>query len=407
MTKTAETLIALLRGAITETHDPIDLAGLDRDVLFSLAKLHDVAPIACEELMRQHALSEDEASRMFKKQHKLAMFRHLQRTVAIGQIRGALEAAEVPFVLLKGAYLMELYPQAWMRTCTDVDVLVAKERYDAAAEALRAAGFQKYATTPHDASFHSPEQYPVELHFQLVEDDRLPGVSRVLSRVWDYTDPANPTDPTDPPRPASCERTLRDEVFYLYHLAHMAKHFQSGGGCGIRSFLDLWLLNHTVPFDKAKRDALIRESGIAAFARAPESLTEKWFSAPPSSETPNASESSETSETPDLSELEDYVLHGGLYGTLKRAAMVRKSKTGNPVRYYARRLFLPYRTMRDAYPTLRKHPTLLPVYWVVRWGKLLGPTGRKRATREIRVTHTMDPAERTRIETLMKQLELW
>ena len=388
MTKTAETLIALLRGAITETHDPVDLTDVDRQVLFSLAKLHDVAPIACEELMRQHALGEDEASQKFKKQQKLAMFRHVQRGVAIGQIRQTLEAAQIPFVLLKGAYLMELYPQPWMRTCTDVDVLVPRDQYEKASAALQEAGFSRYATTPHDASFHSPEQYPVELHFQLIEDDRLSGLSDVFAHTWDYTEPMD----------GRCERRLRDDLFYLYHIAHMAKHFQSGGGCGVRSFVDLWLLRHTIPFDAAARDKLIQQSGVATFASAAERLSEAWFSGLAASD-PSAYE--------DLSEFEDYVLLGGLYGTLSRATMVRKSKAGDPARYFTRRLFLPYSTMQNAYPILQKHPTLLPVYWVVRWGKLLSPTARKRAAHELRAAHTADPAERARIESLMKQLKLW
>ena len=371
-----------MRGAITETHDPIDLDGLDRDALFALAKLHDVAPIVCEELTRQHALSEDEASRKFKKQHKLAMFRHIQRGVAIGQVRQTLEAAHIPFVLLKGAVLMDLYPQPWMRTCTDVDVLVEKDRYEKAAEALKGAGFQKYATTPHDASFHSPEQYPVELHFRLIEDDRIAGRSDIWEHTWDCTEPMD----------GRCERTLRDDLFYLYHLTHMAKHFQSGGGCGIRSFVDLWLLRHTIPFDAAARNKLIQQSGVAAFASAAERLSEQWFSG---------------IDADGLSEFEDYVLLGGLYGTLSRATMVRKSKAGDSAHYLTRRLFLPYRTMQNAYPILQKHPALLPVYWVVRWGKLLRPTARKRAAHELRAAGSMDPAERARIESLMKQLELW
>lgn len=400
MTKTAETLLALLRGAVTGAHDPVDLTGVDLSALFEFAKLHDVAPIVCDELSRLGALGESEAARKFQKQQKLALFRHLQRGRTIAQTRQALASAHIPFVLLKGAVLMGLYPEPWMRTCTDVDVLVPEDAYASAAAALKAAGFSPYATTPHDATFRSPEQYPVELHFQLVEDDRLTGASDVLTRVWDYTDPADAVSPADaaddPPatgeHPVTGERRMRDEFFYLYHLAHMAKHFQSGGGCGIRSLVDLWLLRHTVPFDADKRESLVRASGIAAFARAAEALSDKWFSG---------------LDAPNLSEFEDYVLGGGLYGTLRRAAMVRKSKNGNPVRYYAGRLFLPYRTMRDAYPILQTHPALLPACWVARWGKLLTPAGRRRAAREIQVTQTMDPAERARIESLMKQLELW
>ena len=32
------------------------------------------------------------------------------------------------------------------------------------------------------------------------------------------------------------------EDFYIFMIAHMAKHFQ-GGGCGIRSIVDMWLFS--------------------------------------------------------------------------------------------------------------------------------------------------------------------
>ena len=43
-----------------------------------------------------------------------------------GRVRKCLEEAEIPFILLKGAVVRDFYPEAWMRTSSDIDVLVPR-----------------------------------------------------------------------------------------------------------------------------------------------------------------------------------------------------------------------------------------------------------------------------------------
>ncbi|MBR3289665.1 MAG: nucleotidyltransferase family protein [Clostridia bacterium] len=380
--KTVDTFLALLRGAVTGTHEPVDLTGVDRELLYELSRLQDMAHIGYDELERCGMPAQGELAEKLKKRFDMARFRHIQRDVAIRQTRAALEAAQIPFVFLKGVHLMERYPEPWMRTSSDVDVLVKERDHDTAADALRQAGFRLFDRTPHDVSFHTPEQVHVELHFTLSEDDRHAGRVRVFERVWDYAEPVG----------GGAEHVLRDEMFYFYHIAHMAKHVRNGG-CGVRFFTDLWLLDHTAPFDAAARDALLREGGLSAFEKQAKALSEKWFSC--------------AEPDTDVSELETYILHGGLYGSIAHNVVTRKGDQTNRFAYYLGRIFLPYRKMKLTYPILKKRPVLLPVYWVVRWFRLLDPKTRRRAGHEIRAERTMDRAESERIERLMKQLELW
>lgn len=46
---------------------------------------------------------------------------------------------------------------------------------------------------------------------------------------------------------------MSDADFYAFHLEHMKQHFTTGG-CGIRFFLDLWILNHSVKDKKEKKE---------------------------------------------------------------------------------------------------------------------------------------------------------
>ena len=54
---------------------------------------------------------------------------------------------------------------------------------------------------------------------------------------------------------------MTDEMFYFYHIAHMAKHFEEGG-CGIRPFIDLWTLDNIKDVDHDKRDELLSRGNL-------------------------------------------------------------------------------------------------------------------------------------------------
>jgi hypothetical protein len=382
MNSTIETFIALLRSAVTCTNEEIDLADINYEALFSLAKFHDLAHIVYAELNKRIEHWEGDIYRKFRQQYDMAVYRCIKRDLAIEQLQVALENARIPFVLLKGTYLMKLYPETWMRTSSDVDILVKKEEHHKAADTLQKDGFIKIAETAHDFSFSSPDKYHIELHYSLIEDDKLPSASKVLEKVWDN---ANHNE-------NHSEEMLNDEMFYFYHLAHMAKHFKDGG-CGIRSFIDLWLLNHNIPYDVQKRIEYLTDGGLLAFAKQSESLSEKWFS-----------NDKGDVESP---EFEDYIISGGVYGTAEHNVIVRKKQTNNRLVFYFRRIFLPYSGMKYAYPILRECPVLLPIFWVVRWLKILKPSYRKKAANELRIERTADEEVGNNIEMLMKDLKIW
>lgn len=92
---------------------------------------------------------------------------------------------------------------------------------------------------------------------------RIGKTERILDKIWNY---AKPTE-------EGYEFVLFDEMFYYYHLAHMAKHIE-GGGCGIRPFIDLWLL---LPQKNQQYDLLLKQGGLENFEQVAVVLTNKWF----------------------------------------------------------------------------------------------------------------------------------
>lgn len=182
---------------------------------------------------------------------------------------------------------------------------------------------------------------------------------------------------------------MPDELFYFYHIAHMAKHFEYGG-CGVRPFIDLWILNHRLTFDREKRTALLREGGLLKFSEACETLSEVWFG------------DKEPTELTGL--LEKYMLSGGMYGNIENMVAVQKNQDGGWLHYIFRRLFMPYERLKNVYPILQKHKWLTPVMQLRRWYDMIATGRMKRTVGEIKSLKST-PGN-NEIEELLEQLEL-
>jgi hypothetical protein len=150
--------------------------------------------------------------------------------------------------------------------------------------------------------------------------------------------------------------TLTDEMFYFYHVAHMAKHFEIGG-CGIKPLVDLLLLDSLPTADFSKRYALLEEGNLLKFAKASRNLSAVWF---------GNKEHDFVSK-----QMEDYIVRGGVYGTNVNRIMVQQQKSGGRLRYALSRIFLPYDVIKFHFPILEKHRWLTPLMQACRWCKLM------------------------------------
>lgn len=352
--------------------------------LYSLSARHDLAHLLGYALFEEGLADGSEAFAAFEKQHMLAVFRYEGFAYELARMSDALEQAEIPFIVLKGLVLRDLYPEPWMRTSCDIDVLVHPEHL-AAAEAYLTEylGYRRDGDGPHDVTLVSEGGVHIELHFALVEEGRAGKSFDVLQTVWEHAAPKSGC------RYAS---VLSDEMFYFYHVAHMAKHFAEGG-CGVRSFLDLWFLEQ-LPHDKTARDRLLARGGLFAFAETARKLCRVWFSG-------------ETGATDAfLSRVERFVLFGGVYGSKENYIAIHQKRKGGKAQYVFARMFIPYGEMKYLYPVLKKAPFLLPVFWVWRWISHLAQGGAKRSLRELETNRTLSAEERDATARMLQTLGL-
>jgi hypothetical protein len=171
----------------------------------------------------------------------------------------------------------------------------------------------------------------------------------------------------------------------------MAKHFLTGG-CGIRPFLDVWILNQLDIFKTKETERLLKEAGVFTFEQKAVSLSSVWFS--------NAEHGELTKE------MEDYIIGAGVYGSLDNSIALRQVREGGKGKHLLLRIFLPYSALKRTYPKLKKYPILFPFYQVVRWCRILFGKSKKRAFVELKGIATMKDEKKEYLAELCNDLGL-
>ena len=385
-TETSKVMFVLLRSAVYG-----DLLSSEEISLYSpdilpkitlLAQKHDVIHLIVFALKKNGLF--DEGNKNLESKILLAVYRLEKLNYELTKLCAALEQAEIPFIPLKGSVLRQYYPEPWMRTSCDIDVLVHEEDLQRVVSYLSDnLGYRRESQNSHDISMFSQGGVHIEVHFDLVEDGKVNSATAVLKKIWNVAvkhDMCN------------CQYEIPDEMFYFYHIAHMAKHFVGTGGCGIRPFLDIWVLNHRIDFNREKREKLLSDGGLSVFAKQAELLSEVWFG--------NAEHTAITKQ------MERYILRGGVYGTTTNRVAVQQQKQGGKVKYALSKIFIPYDVIKFHYPILQKHRWLTPIMEVRRWGKLIFCGHLKRTVNELKYNSTISDDAAAEAKTLLKNVGL-
>ncbi len=347
-----------------------------------LAKRHDLLHLVGDYIIRMGLLPDGKLRSALEREVCTAVYRSQQLEETLSAACAALDAARIPYLPLKGSVLRVAYPEPWMRIGCDVDLLVHEADLVVAEEALVSAGFSGRGKKTHDVAFLSPAGFPLELHYQLMNEEINKAAERILQSVWERAERS---------APESFRYTLPDPMFYYYHVAHMAKHYVFGG-CGVRPFLDLWILNHNSQADSEARNRLLSEGGLLRFAAASTELSEVWFGS--------------SGHTPLTAQMEEFLLHAGVYGNVRNSVAAQQAKKGSRTRYAISRIFLPYSTMRVYYPVLDRHKWLLPICQIRRWFRLLVHGEAGRGVSELKTNQSIPKNERRRTARMLSELGL-
>lgn len=376
--------ITILKKQICEIDDNIGTINLPPEQLKRLYKLsasHDLAHIVGVALQNSFTEEQRTIKELFERAQLQASYRYVKLNYELEQICLAFEELQIPYMPLKGSVIRDFYPSPEMRTSCDIDIFIHNKDLEIAVKKLVSdLNYVCEQRGSHDVSLFSPSKVHLELHFDLIENNEA--AAHVLDGVWETGVVAENFQ---------CRYLMTNELFVVYHIAHMAEHFMTGG-CGVRNFLDLWIIKNKMGYDDETVRQLLAECKLIDFGNAVIKLSNVWFS---------------EDEHSDLTkEIEDYVFGAGIYGTMENKIAIAQSNKGGKMKYVLKRIFLPYSKLKRFYPRLERHPFLFPIYQVVRWLDFLFRKNKKRAFSELKWNNRLNVEKKERLHLMMEQLKL-
>ncbi len=385
--KISAIMFALLRFEINETKLCDDVKNLITPEilpeLFMLSKNHDLAHLIGDALAKNGLLAENsKAKHYFLQERNMAISRYEQQQYEFDRICGVLEAEKIAFIPLKGSVIRKLYPQPWMRTSCDIDILVKEKDLDRAIKELSSKLNYtiKDEKQYHDISLFSPSGVHLELHFTLIEDNKR--FDNLLEKAWEYAVQNNED---------SFEYHFSNEYFLAYIISHTAYHFVVGGGCGVRSLVDISILNKT-EYDEQKVIALCEECGLATFYRKISELSDSCMA--------------ETCFQVEQDNLLEFIVNAGMYGDFENRAAINQIKNGGKSKYFLSRIFVSYDQLKKHFPILEKHKWLMPFCQIGRWFKLFFGKNSKNFKKEFKANINVRDEKQESISKLLKDLDL-
>ena len=385
----AKAMLALIRSALIEdealSKEDEEIIKNNIEEIYKISKRNDIAQLIGHALDKTELISPDNVYyQKLQEQTYLAVFRYEGMCFELERMREVFEEAKIHFIPLKGAVIRSLYPEGWMRTSSDIDVLVKPEDLDLAMKLLSTKlGYKLTREGTHDRSFFTEGGVHIELHFDLVEPGKANSASEVLSDVWKYAAAVGD---------GKYECELTDGMFYFYHIAHLAKHLECAGA-GIRPFIDLWLINNSNKRNDNERKELLCSCSLDRFASLCDELSLHWME-----KNENISSTAR--------KLEHFVMNCGIYGSEENRIAIDKKHRGGTFGYVLRRLFLPYKILGTLYPIIKRHKWLTPFCQIARWFKLLSGKMAKKAIGEIKISNSTSSQDVKEIQNFMSEIGL-
>lgn len=277
----------------------------------------------------------------------------IQELKALGQ---RFEEAGVVNMPMKGSVLRFLYPSPELREMSDLDIFFAKGDMDKADKILTGSGYVMKKSVKHHDIYMKPPCMVVEAHRAMYDKN----VDKNQSLYFDDFSRAVVKD--------GCKYTyeLGTEDFYVYMMAHMAKHFYETG-CGTRHLVDIYvyLNRYGRDMDREYTDRELGKCGILTFTEHMEKLAYAWL---------------DDGDVPEVySDMLEYMSDAGIYGKDENGIWSKLAREDDEEfsraqlkRWY---YFPPVHYMKEYYPYLAEKPWLLPWAWFVRG--IEGITGHK------------------------------
>ena len=278
-----------------------------------------------------------------------SVIRTTTQVTELNELMRRFETQKIVNQPMKGSRLKFIYPSPEMREMSDIDILIGQEFMDKAAKELKEMGYTLSQSVKHHDIY-------VKRPFMVVEAHRAMYDKTVDAGQYEYF-----SDFSRAVLQEGCSSTydFGREDFYVYMIAHMAKHFYTMG-CGIRNLVDIYvyLKRYDTEWDRKYVDEELEKLGLSAFTKHMEQLAFVWL------------DGWKTTEF--YQQVFDYMLDSGIYGKDENGIWNKfseekmRDKDASKLRLKMWYFFPPVAYMAEYYPWLEDRHFLLPVAWGIR-----------------------------------------
>lgn len=340
-------ILELLRCAVTEDIPSAPPDKINWDYVLYFAKKHKITSTLYFGIQKLPK-SQQQSIQHFEHYllaYKKTLVLDANRAYELENLKKEFEKHNIDYIFLKGSVTKYLYPDTSMRVMSDIDIFYRGASFNTINEIFFRNGYQLIKKEPKEiVYFKSVNEIRIEMQTQLI-DEGYEIWFHYLTNIWDrYNLKEN-----------SHEYEMTMEDFYIYHILHMAKHFKNGG-IGLIHIMDVWImLNAYTNMNLEYINNELKTIGLEIFERNLRLLVSFWFG--------NYKPDSDTARTLEL--LGNYLFLGGAFGKKSQQetnAIVERKDTKVSWR---KKIFPAKNTMVDYYGSiLKKHPYLIPVYWI-------------------------------------------
>lgn len=334
----------LLSSVLNLTEPPFVPQNLNLNLLYQFQNLHNVTNAV---YIAFKAIYDENQIKEYEMDYKMNLLREARFEIAGESVYNAFEQAEIPFVILKGAILKNLYPLPALRYFTDYDLYIEYTNCERIKAVMMQLKFQYNGDTENDMDFIKKPSLHFEMHHSLFTDK------------YDFGGYFNnPFDKAVLREGSNYGYVLRNEDCFIYVLAHLYKHF-TDGGCGIKQFMDIYVMMQKWSLDMGYIQSELQKIGLDGFLETTIKLNSFLF------------DGAEADD--DLKQIADYVFNNGTFGNVKNSMALEYAQDDEgakngfglyKMKYFVNRWQLSFSGMKNQYPILSKVPFLLPFCYI-------------------------------------------
>lgn len=279
----------------------------------------------------------------------------------LAELRQIFDMEGIDYIFLKGSFLKTIYPESYMRSMGDIDVLIKPEQMKDIHVIMEKNGFEQWVTSDHHDCFLKYKDVNVEIHPKLFSS--LKGSNKTFfENPWRHSIPIS-----------KHEYHFNVEYNFLYQIYHMIKHMYSSG-VGFRTIIDLYI--YLERYEKVFITSILNEY-LDDFEHKTYVYNLVKFINELFSETLlfDVAENGKISKI-DIEKLTSFLFVSGIHGIGKGHNLFvggfaklnhqHKNVIISKIKYMFAKTFLPYQEMKALYPFIRKYKFLLPVAWLCR-----------------------------------------